>query len=593
MGSLPVITETVIRQRATPQSWERGVDYFYEGRVSQVIWRDGTLTARVEGSQYEPYLVQVTFDPGGAILSANCNCPYDWGGDCKHIIATLLYLIHRPQEIEIRPALADLLSDLSRERLLELLLQLAEIHPEIVETIEEFVHAPAVVPTSPAATPPPLDLAALQRQIKADLRASRREYYNDYWDGDYVEFGAALEPALKCVDTLLTADDARGALAVLEAATVAWIDGTRALDEEIVDYIVEDEHLADLGRAWARALLQADLTAQERARWSKTLSNWARTMAGGEALDIAVTAAGHGWDYPPLVAAMQGHITEDGAWEGDAPEFADDLALIRLSILERRGQFEEYLNLAQAEGQFLLYLQMLIRLGRSDVALKEALEFLTEPQEVHIVARALVEHGNVEQGLELAAYGLSLESPRGKGELAGWLRDEAYSRGRTELALDAAWKALEADVTLANYVWLAEHAEQWPKLRPQALKLVESSQRLTEVVNIYLHEHMYRQAMEIVEHKPWFGDLGAFIDAVKGEYPDWAFRKCREQAERIIDAGKADQYGIAVNWLQRGRDILLAAGRGAEWEAYLSQLLSIHWRKYKLVPMLERLSHRV
>jgi len=592
MPSLPVITETTIRGRATPQSWERGVEYFYEGRVSQVVWRDGTLTARVEGSQYEPYLVQVTFDPGGAILSADCNCPYDWGGDCKHIIATLLYLLHRPQEIEVRPALADLLSDLSHERLLELLLHLAEIHPEIVDTVEELVTAP-VTPTSPVVTQPPVDLAVLQRQIKADLRASCREYYDDYWDGDYVEFGAALEPALKCVETLLAADDARGALAVLEAATLAWIDGIRTLDEDMVDYIYGDERLADLGRSWAQALLQADLTAQERAHWSKTLSNWARTMPGGEALDIAVTAAGHGWDYPPLVAAMQGHITEDGAWEGEVPEFADDLALIRLSILERRGRFEEYLNLAQAEGQFLLYLQMLIRLGRSDTALKEALEFLIEPQEVHVVARALVEHGDVEQGLELAAYGLSLESSSGKGELAVWLRDEAYSRGRTELALDAAWKALESDVTFASYLWLAEHAEQWPKLRPQALKLVESSQHLTEVMNIYLYEHMYCQAMELVERKPWFGDLRKVIDAVKGEYPDWAFRKCREQAEQIIDAGKADQYSIAVDWLQRGRDILLAAGRGAEWEAYLRQLLSTHRRKYRLVPMLERLSSRV
>ncbi|MCS7282247.1 MAG: SWIM zinc finger family protein [Anaerolineae bacterium] len=43
----------------------------------------------------------VEFGPGGDIVAAECTCPYDWGGDCKHIIATLLCLVHRSQEEEI------------------------------------------------------------------------------------------------------------------------------------------------------------------------------------------------------------------------------------------------------------------------------------------------------------------------------------------------------------------------------------------------------------------------------------------------------------------------------------------------------------
>ncbi len=37
------------------------------------------------------------------------------------------------------------------------------------------------------------------------------------------------------------------------------------------------------------------------------------------------------------------------------------------------------------------------------------------------------------------------------------------------------------------------------------------------------------------------------------------------------------------------RDILLAAGRKEEWDAYLRSLLEKHYRKYKLVPMLKTL----
>ncbi|MCX7683200.1 MAG: SWIM zinc finger family protein [Anaerolineae bacterium] len=590
MSALPRITEEKIRKRATAQSWERGVEYFYAAHVANVIWREDTLTAEVEGSQYEPYLVRVTFAPNSDILAAHCTCPYDWGGDCKHIVATLLHLLHHPHEIEVRPPLSSLLRGLSHERLVELLLQLAGIHPQIVETAEELLLA-STSPADNVPSPSSVDLAFLQRQIKAELRAVARTSYDEYLDEGYVEFGAALEPALESAEACLEADNARQAIAVLEAATMAWVEGWRSLDEELADYIEEDEYLNDFGRVWARAVLQADLSPQERAHWSKTLGRWAGSMPGGEALEIAVTAAEQGWDYPPLVAAMQGHITEKGAWEGEAPAFADDLAVIRLDILERRGQFEEYLNLAQAEGQHLLYVQMLRRLGRTDMAIKEAYELLTIPQEVHVFARELIEHNEVERGLELAEYGLSLEYPVGRAELAEWLRDEAQSRGRTELAGRAAWKALEAKVTLDNYKWLAEHTgAHWPDLRPQALRIVEASRDVGEIVDVYLYERMYRQAMDLVDRTSWFSPLGKVIEAVQGEYPDWAFRKCCQQAEAIMDAGKADRYETAIEWLRKGQDILLAAGRTAEWHAYLDHLLDKHQRKYKLVPMLKRLA---
>jgi len=59
-----------------------------------------------------------------------------------------------------------------------------------------------------------------------------------------------------------------------------------------------------------------------------------------------------------------------------------------------------------------------------------------------------------------------------------------------------------------------------------------------------------------------------------------------QQAESIMDAKKAKDYDRAVEWLRIARDIYRQHGRDAEWQAYLRSLLSIHERKYKLVPML-------
>ncbi|MCX7856102.1 MAG: hypothetical protein N2556_09085, partial [Anaerolineae bacterium] len=545
----------------------------------------------------------VEFGPGGDIVAAECTCPYDWGGDCKHIIATLLCLVHRPQEIEQRPPLAQLLSGLSREELVELVQTLARIHPEIVEDVEDFVRAPMPPTTIPgptpppaAAPPPPVDLAALQRQIRADLRAKGHELYETYY-GDYyyegdIALGEVLQPAMDRVRELLDAGDAQSALAVLETATVAWVEGCRRLDQDLVEEWEPDwdEDLREFGGLWAEALLSAGLTQAERAHWEKRLSEWANAMPGGSALDIAITAAVQGWDYPPLVAVFHGHITEKGAWEDEVPEFADDLALIRLRILERQGRFEEYLNLAEAEGQFLLYLRMLIRLGRSDQAFAEAREYLTEPEEIHTVAQTLAEHGQMDLALDLAAHGLTLQSARGRAALAEWLRDQAWAQGRTDLALQAAWQVLRDHICLEDYRWLQEHlGKEWPSRRAEVLKIVASSTDHQGAVDIYLYEQMYREAMALADRHPWEVGVDRVIEAVKDEFPDWAFGKCRQRAEEIMDAGKAGEYDAAIRWLRRGRDILLAAGQQGRWDAYLQSLLEKHQRKYKLVPMLKTL----
>ncbi|MBC8505460.1 MAG: hypothetical protein H8D34_11415, partial [Chloroflexi bacterium] len=44
-----------------------------------------------------------------------------------------------------------------------------------------------------------------------------------------------------------------------------------------------------------------------------------------------------------------------------------------------------------------------------------------------------------------------------------------------------------------------------------------------------------------------------------------------------------------AEWLQRGREILLSAGKKDMWNAYLDQAMDKHQRKYKLMPMLREL----
>ena len=90
----PQITEQLIRRFASGESFQRGREYFRSGAVTSLTRRGERLLAEVEGSSYEPYRVDVAFDAGG-IASAQCTCPYDWGGACKHIVATLLAYVNQ------------------------------------------------------------------------------------------------------------------------------------------------------------------------------------------------------------------------------------------------------------------------------------------------------------------------------------------------------------------------------------------------------------------------------------------------------------------------------------------------------------------
>ncbi|MFQ6016281.1 MAG: SWIM zinc finger domain-containing protein, partial [Anaerolineae bacterium] len=89
MTQEPKLTEYTVRHLATDQSFSRGEDYYHSGAVLEVLRRGDMLSAEVEGTSYEPYQVTIRLD-GGGVADAECSCPYDWGGYCKHIVAVLL-----------------------------------------------------------------------------------------------------------------------------------------------------------------------------------------------------------------------------------------------------------------------------------------------------------------------------------------------------------------------------------------------------------------------------------------------------------------------------------------------------------------------
>src|SRR2546429_9088421 len=312
---------------------------------------------------------------------------------------------------ETRSALESLLSGLNRDQLQSLLLKLAEQDPSTIATIER--QATLLQPSSSQPTTPPqqavpkppvaVDTKTIRRQVRSSIHSLDRMRSSEaYWQIGAVvnEIGQLVEQAW----ALIKADNGRQALSVLEAITEEYTSEWENLDDSDGE---ASGFFSDLGTAWTEAILSADLTHEEREQWADQFAAWQAELDDygvDEAFDAPQTAALDGWDHPSLKRGLQGSITEQGAWEGEAPDYADDLTEARLNILERRGRWQEYLYLAEAEGQTQEYVTMLVRLGRVEEAISYGQQYLATTEEALALARALYEHGEREQSLQMAEH---------------------------------------------------------------------------------------------------------------------------------------------------------------------------------------------
>jgi uncharacterized Zn finger protein len=361
---IPKLTEATIRCHANTKSYDRGQGYYKSGAVASLIQRGNTLSGWVEGSEIKPYQVTFYFDQGG-ITAADCTCPYNLDGWCKHIVATLLTCLHHPDEIEQRPELSELLAPLSHEQLKAVVQNLAQQQPKWIDVIERQIIQQtlpnAAKPQKTAQRRTAVDPKPIERQVRGIIND-----YSEQWN-DYPAI-EEIEEILRKADDFLEQGDGNNALIIIGAVVRAYVENWMNLDGSSGESGLFFETLE---ASITEAILSAELSKRDRQHWQQKLAAWhSEVQSWGIDHDFAMslTALAQGWEYAPLQRVFQGQITELGAWEEDAPDFADELATIRLQILERQGRYQDYLYLAQAEGQTDCYLRMLAKMGRTEDA---------------------------------------------------------------------------------------------------------------------------------------------------------------------------------------------------------------------------------
>lgn len=145
-------------------SWNRGRAYAFEGRVRTLHCPDKTtITSTVQGSHLYQCSIAIEDDGDHKSASTECSCPI--GGDCKHVVATIITMfakaVERNSLFEIR--LKYTVKRLSSRRTLE------TMRPRMTEEFESLLK-PLSGSTSQTASAPanvyPISMTVKSSQVK-------------------------------------------------------------------------------------------------------------------------------------------------------------------------------------------------------------------------------------------------------------------------------------------------------------------------------------------------------------------------------------------------------------------------------------------
>lgn len=581
------LTEEIIRGRASDQSYQKGREYYRAGAIYNSSWQSTlgvvVLTAHCEGSSAPSYRLRVELDAGG-VRSASCTCPYDWGGDCKHMVALLLMYLHKRDEFSEQKSMSDLLADMEKDALVALIHQLVEKDPDLYDEIEMAIPMVHVGKSKSSSTKgkrqTQVSEQAYRKQVRRILKQSRYEdYYDDWHEPAYI---GDLEEVLETATKFLEAGDAEDALIILQVLleeTLEDYDGEMGYNGNVAGFI------QDLGMPMAEAILSLEMDKKSRKALRNSiqemLDDLDETIEESE-LEVILAALEYGWDELP---------DKESQWEEYDEEdwmLFDELQQARLNVLKRQGREDEFLKLAQKAAPHRYVLELL-QLGQLDEAINASQE-LTYDSEMLSIAQKLREAGRLNEAIALAERGLDLKG-NSVYELATWLAPLEESQGRKEMALLAYRSAFDAHPTVELY----RHIKQlsglnWENIRPALIKKARAADHSDILVDIHLEENEWDEAIKIAEKDIFsFRLLEKVADAVIPARPDWVIRMSIKQAENLIAQTQSKLYPIAARWLERAKKAYQHKGQAAEWRVYIDDLRVVYAKRPALQRAIEEL----
>jgi uncharacterized Zn finger protein len=173
----PVITLKQALAGANKKVIDRAKDYATGDAVFSRRREDKRLHAHVDGHSEPFYRVRVDLGPHG-VNHAICNCPYDGGGHCKHIVAVLLCYLEDPGSFEAIEALKPMINKLPAAELRGLLMDLIDQDLDVEARVRRTLEL-SISKRKPKPKPKPVDRKSVTRELEVRLRGVVPGGWND------------------------------------------------------------------------------------------------------------------------------------------------------------------------------------------------------------------------------------------------------------------------------------------------------------------------------------------------------------------------------------------------------------------------------
>ena len=342
---LPQLTPDQIQERCTEQSYMRGLDYFHTSAIGNPTLCGYTLSGTCEGTEIDPYHVTVELTPTG-IAAAACSCPYDWGGDCKHIVALLLTYLEEPDVIYSLDTLLVTLEEKPKPDLLQIISELLKRAPELAPIAQAYSEVPVTPPR-----PEPLPLVTVYREQIDTVFG--RDFLGQHRLRDVL---SQLEDLKRHAESLAQLEETETALSILHAL----------IDRSIAHYpdTLQGDELPRFIDKCTKMFTQIAMDAQEPVPIQQHCHMLLQFSFETE---------------PPFTSLLTSFLEQlrlreptdlQVALEGQLDQSPDRPAHVRLllALYLQSGQIEDYLQLARSEDKRYQLIDMLFMLRREDAA---------------------------------------------------------------------------------------------------------------------------------------------------------------------------------------------------------------------------------
>ncbi len=579
-GLSSAINDAVVRRLAGERSYDRGLDYYRNGRVESLEeWADG-VRAVVSGTQ--DYTVRLSSDEG--VLDYNCDCPYGSDGTfCKHCVAAALAWLNRGSESakaarrgkvkEITPADAEKVLLLEgHEQFVRMVMDWAKDDDKLRERV--------------------MLLAARRSGPEAGVAAGRRAFERAVRVRDFVDYREAsswargVDDAIDSIAQLLSDGQAPAVIELCESALHMLVEVSDGIDDSDGHLSVLRDRLQDI-HFQACKVARPDPVALAKRLFDWELHSELDVFFGAVAQYSEILGANGLQAYRQLAEEEWKKVPAQAA-KDERAEWGKHFRITHImeSLARSSGNVDELVAVMSRD-------------------LSHAYSYL-RIAEVHKEAR---QH---DLALQWAERGLKAFPDRTDGRLREFAAEEYHRRRRHDEAMKLIWAEFSERPNLETYQTLERHAKKsgnWPEWRERALaefrgrianaKEKSRGQSRTHwmraeddhslLVEVFLYEGEVETAWREAQAGGCSSDLWLRLAAKREkDHPEDAVPIYMRQAESAIVGARNSRYDESVSLLVKAAALMKRMGRSEEFVRQLEALRLKYKIKRNFIKLLDQ-----